>query len=325
MKSYSKTPSIMMEDRAGRSPGNHSDYPSSKGKSRRMKLLERQGCFQTDSRSVQIHRSVTVSDFIGAYTLVHDCFVEKKYIASQSSGIRMRVYEAMPDTATFVAKAGNEVVGVISVIMDSPDLLLPSDRAFHEEIQPVRRTSRKLCEISNWAISPAYRRTSILTDLFRCFMAHLFAMNCQDAVAAISPSHKAFFALMGFDEVLGSERSYSETTNDPVLLVRLSMNSLFDRFSRISTDDSGDLAALKTYYVDSNPYSCQMEAWDRSAQKAFSDPVFLRQLFVEHSNLLADCTNSALEAIRRRWGDNLFLDVLGHNVIYDSFYLGLFL
>jgi len=290
-----------------------------------MKLLERQGCFRPGVRSVQIQRAVTVEDLVGAYTLVHDCFVEKGYIHSQPSGIRMRVFEALPETATFIAKAEDKVVGVISVVMDSPDLLLPSDRVFHEEIEPVRRHSGKVCEISNWAIAPEYRRTAILTDLFRCFMAHLFEMNCQDAVAAITPGHKAFFQVMGFDEVIGSERSYSEAMEDSVILMRLSMSKLMDQFSNVSVDSRNDIATLKNYYLDNNPYSSHVEDWERSAQKAFSDPVFLRQLFVEHSNLLADCTNSALEAIRRHWGENLFLDVLGHNVIYDSFYLGLFL
>lgn len=290
----------------------------SHGMSRRMKLLARQGCFGVGPQGVYLCRATTVKELQDAYRLVHDSFVEQGFIIPQPGGLRIRPYEALPDTATFVAKTRDEqVVGVTSVVMDSTDLGIPSEQAFGSEIAELRQTRHTIAEITNWAIDPEYRRTSVLTELIRCYIAHLLAQQCQDAVAAISPGHLPFYRLLGFEQA-GSERSYSQTIHDPVVLVRLSVTELMERFDN-STDGDDDLAVLKRYYMADNPYHQMIETWVNSARGAFSDPALLRHLFAENSGLLHTCDKRTLAVIREQWGEDLFLDVVGHSVIHDTF------
>ncbi|MBN2212144.1 MAG: GNAT family N-acetyltransferase [Sedimentisphaerales bacterium] len=294
---------------------------SQKGKSRRMQLLERMGCFGAGPGGVSIRRAVTADDLRQAYSLVHDCYVEQGYIFPLASGMRMRIFEAMPETVTFVAKAGKQVVGVTSVVFDSNDLGLPSEHVFRDEIEVLRRQGRKIAEITNWAIAPDYRRTAVLTELIRCYVAHLQAAGCDDAIGAISHNHKYFYKLMGFDRVIGSERSYSAQIHDPVILVNMGLDRLWECFDNVNDDICNDVTTLKRYYQSANPYHECIESWNQAAQKAFKDPALLRRLFVEQSDLLTDCSRENLEIIRHRWGDDLFLNVLGHNIIYDGFVL----
>ena len=291
---------------------------SGNGKSRRMKLLERQGCFRNGTKTVTIQRASNVEDLHAAYKLVYDCFVEKDYILPNPSRLRMRPFEALPETATFVAKADNVVVGVISIVVDTPGLGLPSEKSYPHEVESLRHSAHKLCEITNLAIDPNYRRTNILTDLIRCYIAHFLATGCDYAIASISPEHRSFYELLGF-ETIGARTSYSQDFDDPVILVRLSLDALMERFEQIQAGDEDDWAVLKYYYMDSSPYHAQMPTWIDDARNSFTDPVFLRQLFVEHSNLLRDCSSGELEVIRGYWGEEIHQDVLGHNILCDGF------
>jgi len=291
---------------------------SGNGKSRRMKLLERQGCFRNGTKTVTIKRAFNVEDLHAAYRLVYDCFVEKGYIFPNPSRLRMRPFEALPETATFVAKADNNVVGVTSIVVDSPGLGLPSEKPYPQEVESLRHMAHKLCEITNLAIAPEYRRTNILTELIRCYIAHFLAIDCDYAIASISPGHRAFYELLGF-QAIGARTSYSQDFDDPVILVKLSLDALMERFEQVQIGEENDWAVLKYYYMDSSPFHSQMAQWIDDAHKSFTDPVFLRQLFVEHSNLLRDCSSGELEVIRQYWGEDLFLNALGHNILYDGF------
>jgi len=290
-----------------------------KGKSHSMMLLERQGCFGFGAKTVVVQRATSVEDLCAAYKLVHDCLVEKIYLFPNPSRLRMCSYEALPETATFVAKAANTVVGVTSIVVDSPGLGLPSAKLYPQEVESLRRSSGKICEITNLAIASEYRHTSVLTELIRCYVAHLLAIGCDNALASINPNHKAFYKLMGF-KAIGNLWNYSHQIPEPVILVQLSFDNLIEKFTcEESDDDNDDIAVLKRYYMDNNPYHDQIDQWSSNAHKAFSDPVFLRQLFVEKSNLLRDCSAGELEVIRDYWGEDLFLNVLGHNILRDGF------
>jgi hypothetical protein len=291
---------------------------SGSGKSRRMKLLERQGCFRNGTKTVTVQRATTVEDLYAAYQLVYLCFVEKGYIFPNPSRLRMRPYEALPETATFVAKADNNVVGVTSIVVDTPGLGLPSEKPYPREVESLRQSAQKLCEITNLAIAPDFRRTNILTELIRCYIAHFLAIGCDYAIASISPGHLAFYELLGF-ELVGARTSYSQDFDDPVILVQLSLDDLMERFEQVQVGDEDDWAVLKNYYMDSSPYHSQMARWSDDARNSFADPVFLRRLFVENSNLLRDCTSSELDVIRGYWGEDLFLNALGHTILYDGF------
>ncbi len=206
------------------------------GKSRRMKLLERMGCFGPLPAGVKIYRASTLSDLCEAYRLVYDNFLKLGYILPNSSSMRIRLFEAMPETATFVAKANGKIVGVTSVVIDTPELGLPADKAFKPEIDNLRRKGRIICEGTNWIITPEYRRTPVMTELMRCCFAHAVANHCTDLLADITPTHKSFYELMDF-KAIGSERSSSPDLDDPVVLVDLPIAETLENVADLGIED----------------------------------------------------------------------------------------
>ena len=287
------------------------------GKSRRMKLLERMGCFGPLPPGVSIYRATTLDDLCDAYRLVHDSFVKEGYILPQPSGVRIRMFETLPETATFIAKEGENFVGATTVITDSPDLGLPSDKAFRKEIDQLRHMGRKVCEGTNWVITPEYRRTPVMTELMRCCFAHAIENGCTDLLADVSPSHQAFYELMAF-ELIGSLRNSSPDVEDPVVLVNLPITEAVENVADLGIEDDFDLAQVKVFYLDTNQYRDKVEQWATKAESAFRDSAFLRELFVEQSDFLDNCSQENLDIISQRWGEETFMDVMGHSVLCRS-------
>jgi hypothetical protein len=281
---------------------------------RRMLLLKRAGLFSSDTKGARITRATGPEDLAAAYRLVHDVFLERGYIEPDQKGIRLRVFEALPETATFVAKAAAEVVGVTSVVVDSPDLGLPSDKAFKVEIDALRSAGRKICEGTNWLVAESHRRTAVMSELMRCSFAHAMMQGCADFIGAVSPGHAGFYGLLGFEQ-LGGVRSYSSQIDDPVVVVRLDLTGLADRFRNIDQSSNEAECFLKRYYLDENPYGRHVVTWQILSDRFFADPISLRELFVAGSSLPSRCDQKELRAIESRWGQAIFAEAWGRQSV----------
>lgn len=283
-------------------------------KDRRLALLRRSGLFGADTNGAKIMRACALRDLRQAYRLVYDTFLANGYIAANPYGTRIRAFEAIPEAATFVAKVDSRVVGVQSIVMDSPDLGLPSDRCFKRELDSIRAKGVCLCEATNEAVMPAFRKTAVSTELMRCAAAQSCAEKCDTTVTTVSPSHVRFYSLLGFEEA-GSVRSYSKDIDDPVMMMALDMNRL-----RRHEEDMGECERfVRNFLWFESPYVSKMEAWQYVAHRSFRDANFLRRLFVTESNLLAKCTERERQAIRRRWGDALFSEVVGGRLVKPAY------
>jgi len=150
---------------------------------RRIDRVRRAGLF--DQIDVTIDQAKTSEELAQAYKLVHDVYVQRQYILEQPDNMRIRQYEAMPDMATFVAKADGKVVAVLSIVPDSPVFGLPSDKAFQAELDDLRNQGRRICEVTNLAIDPSYRNGSIFLELTRVIMAHAMIMGFDDGFVSI--------------------------------------------------------------------------------------------------------------------------------------------
>jgi len=297
--------------RTGRDASSHAAPPTPagrRGEERRMSLLQRAGLFCNDTHDAKIVRATSVDDLSGAYRLVHDVFVQRGYIRPREGGLRVRLFEALPATATFVAKAGGQVVGVTTAIIDSADLGLPSDNVFASEIDALRAQGRVPCEGTNWAVAEPYRKSAVMSELMRCTFAHALAAGCTDFLGSVSPGHARFYGLLGF-ETLAGPKSYSSEVDDPVVLVRLDLTGLARRFRDIEASDNQVERFLKRYYIDENPYHRFIAGWKVLAGRLFEDPLLLDELFAHRGRLLAGLDPHERQALGQRWGHEVLAAV----------------
>jgi len=279
---------------------------------KKVALLRRMGLFNPDDASITVRRAIAEHDLREAYRLVHDVFVESGYIDPQPHGMRLRPFEALPETATFVADAGGQIVAVMSIVEDDEDLGLPSDKAFGKELDALRREGRRLSEITNLAVGKAYRRSNAFSELTRACFAQALWWGCDDIVIAISPGHAPFFQdVLQFDPV-GDQRSYSSDKLDIVEAKRMDLREIEGRWKEADRLLGND-AFLIDYYYHRNPYHARVGPVATLAKRAFLDPERLRRLFVAPYNFLDAFTAEQRQALCRRWGQGLYAEVYyGH-------------
>lgn len=272
---------------------------------RRVALLRKAGLFSNENDGTVISRASTLEDLRAAYRLTHDVFVAQGYIKPDETGLRMRVFEALPDTATFVAKDQDQVVAVTSVVVDSAQLGIPAQKVFGPEVQKLRDQGRVICEGTNWLVADSHRKSTAMTELMRCCFAHARSAGCTDFVGEVSPGHAKFYELLGF-ETIGSVRSSSPEIDDPVVLVRFDLSALDDLLEEIEDAQDEAQIFLKRYYVDENPYQRFVKFWSIVAERFFQDPILLHELFVVESQLLGRLTDRELSEVESRWGREVF-------------------
>jgi ribosomal protein S18 acetylase RimI-like enzyme len=295
-------------------------FPAADKNEKRMALLKQLGFFGPDTRSAVIRRAVTADELEAAYRLVHDCYVERGSIEPAPSGMRMRLWEALPEMATFVAVVDGEVVGVQSLVTNSLELGLPSDETFRDEIDVLRMgqwptrsdSGRIVCEATNQAIAPTYRYSAVATELMRCLFAHALMVGCGELITAVSPGHSKFYELLGF-ETISTARSGAAEGDAPAVLMRASVADLLDRAAEADDDSDGATLFIKCRCLASNPYREKVRQWDGEAQDIFADPAGLHRLFVEASGLLGRCSEAERDAVCQSWGADVFAAVTQAN------------
>jgi hypothetical protein len=159
-------------------------------------------------------------------------------------------------------------------------------------------------------MAPALRQSSATTELMRCSVACALARGFDEILACVSPGHGGFYDLLGFREV-GARRSYSPKIDDPVVLLSLDLHEL-RTCGRADHDEVRQF--MHRFFVSKNPYLPPMEGWLVLARHIFRKPEALRDLFLTRSGLLERCSAAEREAIRRRWGREVFSEVMGEAV-----------
>jgi len=194
---------------------------------------------------------------------------------------------------------------------------LPGEKAFKKEIGTMRRPNRKFCEGTNWVILPEYRKTNIMSNLMRCCYAYAVYKQCHDMFAVVSPKHDAYYELIRFRQA-GSMRKSSPDIIHPVVLEWNQLDDFYERLTNLEMDEDSDDAVLRDFYLDNNPYHDVMEKWTEEAEMNFYNPEFLRELFVETTQFLDTCDKRELSLIQQRWGETLYMDVRGHQVLCNE-------
>jgi len=229
------------------------------------------------------------------------------FIDPEPAGMRLRIFETTSDTATFVAKVNGRVVGVLSVVGDSPELGLPSDLAFKAELDLLRETGAKLCEVTNQAIADNFRKSALSTEFIRCAVAHVISAGYTHAIATVSPSHNGFYELLGF-RAFGSERSYSGKIHDPVVALCMDMDQYRQPLSS-AADETEQF--VYQFMSGENHFFAYVGEWEKHARRQFLNADLLQQLFVSERNFVAECSPEELRFLHRRWGRELFSAVTG--------------
>ncbi|MBN2526627.1 MAG: hypothetical protein JXR76_09545 [Deltaproteobacteria bacterium] len=266
---------------------------------RRLYLLRKSGLFHRIPTEIRCKQATNVAEYRSAYQLVYQSYLEKAYILPNTAQMRIRPWETSPTTGTFICKKSGEVIGVTSTIMDSEDLGLPSDIAFHPELSGMRDEGAILCEISNQAIATAFRNSAVVTELMQAAYGHAWFMEASDLVCAVSPKQRKFFELIGFEQV-GETKSYSDVIFDPVILLRL--RDIQTRYADTASESRELNTFWNNFFIMLNPYIPIYPLWQRMVNSLFSSDAQLSGLFEGCTDVFANADHRAQAAVKRNLG-----------------------
>ncbi len=275
---------------------------ASKKQERRIRLMQHAGHFGNDRSGAVYQRATNARDLEEAYRVVHDVYVTMGYMTKQQNGLRMRPFEFCPETATFVAKDMlGSVIGTISVIEDSPDLGLPSDCVFKEEIDQIRGPNKKICEMSNQAVLKKYQRLGTAGELMRCAGAYAFTSQNTDIICVISPHLVALYETLFFEQ-MGPVKRYSDVVEDNVVLMRMSDIQTRREDPRYYMDEA--YRKFVDCYYNDNPYLAAMKDWNVQNIRMFNEEFDIAGLFGKCPEVVLN--HEVSEALHKRLG-NIFI------------------
>lgn len=154
--------------------------------------------------------------------------VKRRYA---SRGYQVSKGSLDPNLFTFVAYDHGDLVGTVSLRLDSPDGLA-ADGLYKAEIDPLRHPNCLICEFTRLAIDVNAGSKTVLASLFHT--AYLFAhrvRGCGSAVIEVNPRHVVFYErALGF-KVIGPAR-VSPRINAPAVLLCVSFQTIADGVAR---------------------------------------------------------------------------------------------
>lgn len=172
------------------------------------------------------------ADLEAAFRLLHDAYVEQKFIEPQASGLRLLLQHALPTSTAIVAKCGDKVVGTVSLIRDNP-LGLPMEKAF--SVDEYRARGERLVEFSCLAIHPDYRREKggaiFLPMLVFAYHYCRSYFGADSIVMNVFPQHADFYIGLfgGFPlQVDGSRQVVKDYLGAPATGVVINLRKTYD-------------------------------------------------------------------------------------------------
>jgi hypothetical protein len=158
---------------------------------------------------------------------------------------------AAPNCVTFTASSSEDVIGTLTLTVDSPEGLA-ADETFGEELEAFRRApGARLCELTKFAFdtsSPARPRLAALFHII--FIYGSMHYDCTDLFIEVNPRHCRFYeAMLGFTRV-GAVRT-NESVDAPSQLMWLNVGAIRRQIDKHAGGASESSRSLYAHFFSS--------------------------------------------------------------------------
>ncbi len=160
-----------------------------------------------------------------AFRLVYQCYRERGYAARHSSEMLYHPCFGQPSSRTIVATtASNEVVGTVTVVGDN-QYGFQLDPFYRSEIRALKRSGRRLGEVTCLAIKPTnrLRPREVFFALTRYMIHYAYWQKFDDLLISIHPRHHRFYWRHFRVFPLGSCHTHSAVCDNPAIGCRMDL------------------------------------------------------------------------------------------------------
>ncbi len=170
------------------------------------------------ARDIRVKIASERAEWRDAFQLVSSNYQARGYEEPFASKVRFTPFHALPDVVTFVAKHEGRVLATFSMVPDNTLLGLPLECIYGDEIRELRRSRRRLAEVSSLAADKdlgAREFRAVFVAMIRLLMQYHLSHGGDTWVITVNPRHRDFYnRRMGFIP-LGPARTYSSVQDHP--------------------------------------------------------------------------------------------------------------
>lgn len=188
-----------------------------------------------DNSEFEFKLITTEHEFTQSVQILHDCYVQAKFMHPDTNGMRITPYHLVPDTITAVAKKNGKVIATMSMVRDN-SLGLPMEKIFN--LSPLRKNNKVLCEVSALAIHKDFRGQNgeLLHSLIRFLWRYAFEWYKVDYyVIAVNPTMVDLYEAFYLFKKLPLEKQidkYKFVNDAPAVGLYRSVMDSFDAFEK---------------------------------------------------------------------------------------------
>lgn len=186
----------------------------------RYSLIRR--AFRIDEKElagVKVKIASTVDECVEAAKLVHQGYVGRGIMQPHGSGVRMTPFLALPSTVVFVALKAGQLVGTLSLVLDS-SLGLPMEKIFPDEVSAVRRRGGIIAEVGAQCVTRKCRGTGVAFLLNKAMFQTMELLGVEQLLFAVHPKAEDLYGATICAQRLGEAKAYP-SLNQSALAVAL--------------------------------------------------------------------------------------------------------
>lgn len=158
-----------------------------------------------------------------------------------------------PHRAIFTVCADDDVIGTLSLAVDSP-AGLATDHSFQAELDSLRAVpGATICDLTKFAVDPATKSPTVLAALFHViFLYGVIRFDCTDVVIEVHPRHVRYYeAMLGFKRLGPAKIDRSVTwwpSETPVQLMHLNLHDMRALIEAFRHGAKADERSLYPYF-----------------------------------------------------------------------------
>jgi len=220
-------------------------------KDKRMLRLKRTKLTQTPAEGKYSIKLVKSPEGLReACKLVHDRYFDIGLINKQNSGLWVTPYQINPDSRAVIAlmRISNKPIATATLVQDSPNLGLPSDKIYPEEINRLRAKNRKIVEITSLAAKPCKEAVNAFLHVFKWLGVYAIVKGYDDMVISVHPKHAPFYEDILLFERIGGLKYYPGLKEAPAYLEWTDLQTLPERMKQ-AYSDLPDFANLYKFFA----------------------------------------------------------------------------
>ena len=238
-----------------------------------------------------------------SYQLVYKRYIDVGFCKKNSNQIYFGFHDLLIDTRTFVAEIDGKVIATLSVIIDN-SAGLPCDHLFSDEVNCFRDASKKIAEISRFAVSQDYKKYSVMIFqyLFQLlYHSYVISSNVTDCIIMVEPRHCKVYKKFGFKEISDIKLDNdAENAESKLMRLKLKENGNLIQYPCFATA----LSELKGFLPVLNETLKKHQEIDSMYKKFLTDDKNLTEQEYKLFNFRGFLMNSYLYKLKSDWHDN---------------------